>query len=162
MTVIARLGDGVSRPRADADLAAISPQLPPMADPKLAAERKLGYFAMREGHPEVRGLAPFVWVAMSVVGLVLLIACFNVAALLFARAAERRREIGIRTALGASRARIVRQLVTEGLVLAAVSGAAALYSPPGAAAFWKRSACRRPFRSGSTCRWICASCSSRS
>lgn len=126
LTVIARMGDGVSRPRADADLSAISPQLPPMADAKLAADRKLGYFAMRDGHPEVRGLAPFVWVAMGVVGLVLLLACFNVAALLFARAAERRREIGIRIALGASRARIVRQLVTEGLVLAAMSGAAAL------------------------------------
>lgn len=126
LTVIGRMADGVSRPRAETDLSAISPQLPPMADAKLAADRKLGYFAMREGHPEVRGLAPFVWVAMGVVGLVLMIACFNVAALLFARAAERRREIGIRTALGASRVRIVRQLVTEGLVLAALSGAAAL------------------------------------
>ena len=126
LTVIGRMADGVSRPRAEADLAAISLALPPMLDAKLAADRKLGYFAMREGHPEVRGLAPFVWVAMGVVGLVLLIACFNVAALLFARAAERRRELGIRTALGASRARIIRQLVTEGLVLAAMSGAAAL------------------------------------
>lgn len=126
LTVIGQLRDGVTWPRAAADLAAISPRLPPMGDPTLAANRKLGYFAMREGHPEVRGLAPFVWVAMGVVGLVLLIACFNVAALLFARAAERRREIGIRTALGASRGRIVRQLVTEGLVVAAMSGAAAL------------------------------------
>ena len=126
LTVIGRMAGGVSTPRAEADLAAISLALPPMLDSKLAADRKLGYFAMREGHPEVRGLAPFVWVAMGVVGLVLLIACFNVAALLFARAAERRRELGIRTALGASRARIIRQLVTEGLVLAAMSGAAAL------------------------------------
>ena len=127
----ARLAAGSTAPQAHADLAALSAQLPPPHDPRDIRERKLGFFPMREGHPEVRGMAPFVWIAMGIVGMVLLIACFNVAGLLLARAAERQREIGIRTALGAGRLRIIRQLVTEGLVLAALSGAAAL-----AAAAW--------------------------
>jgi len=122
----ARLKEDAGVPQAQADLAALTAQLPPPIDPSDTRERKLGYFPMRDGHPEVQGMAPFVWVAMGIVGLVLLIACFNVAALLLARAAERKREIGIRTALGAGRMRIVRQLVTEGLVLAVMGGAAAL------------------------------------
>jgi predicted permease len=84
-------------------------------------------FRMFDGrNSEMRGIAYGAAVGMAIIGLVLLLACFNVANLLLARAVERERDMGIRAALGAKPGRLIRLVVTEGFLIAIMSGALAL------------------------------------
>ena len=125
-----RLRPGATLAQAQAELQAFAARRGEMY-PGTNEQRSLTFVPVTDGNPEVHRVARLAWIPLAVVGVVLLLACFNVAGLLLARTAERQRELGVRTALGASRARVLRQLVTEGALLASLSGAAALV-----AAFW--------------------------
>ena len=94
--------------------------------PDTHKDRGARFRLFAERNSELRGVAMGAAIGMGVIGLVLLIACFNVANLLLARAVERERDIGIRAAMGAKPARLVRLVVTEGFVIATLSGMVAL------------------------------------
>ncbi len=87
---------------------------------------RAGYWPVGAVNGERRGVATAGAIGMGIIGLVLLLACFNVANLLLARAVERERDMGIRTALGAKPSRLMRLVVTEGFLIAALSGVVAL------------------------------------
>ena len=114
LTGIARLKDGISVEKANAEMKAIAAQLE-----KQYPDSNRGQGAIVEPLSDVfvGEVRPILLVLMAGAALLLIIACVNVSSLLLVRSESRRREIAVRGALGASQARLIRQFVTEGLVL---------------------------------------------
>jgi macrolide transport system ATP-binding/permease protein len=133
MGVIGRLKPGVSMAQASAELSAIANRMNQAYPDNRASTTQAKVMGEVDGRFEDMGgvFKTAGAMAMAIVGLILLIACANVANLMLARAASRRKEIGIRLALGANRARLIRQLLTESLLLSLAGGALGLLL-----AFW--------------------------
>jgi predicted permease len=133
MNVIGRIKPGVSLDQASAELSGIAARMNDAYPNNRSSDTKARVMTEVEGRFEDMGgvFRSGGAIAMAIVGLILLIACANVANLMLARAAARRKEIGIRLALGANRARLIRQLLTESLLLAILGGGLGLLL-----AFW--------------------------
>ncbi|MBA3296212.1 MAG: ABC transporter permease [Acidobacteria bacterium] len=129
LDIMGRLAPGWTAERADAQLATISPgifqaTLPPRYNPETARNYLAFKFTATPAGTGVSGLrrtyATQLWVLLGATGLVLLITCANLANLMLARATAREREIAVRLAIGASRKRLIRQMLSESLLIAAL------------------------------------------
>ena len=123
--LVGRLKPGVSLTQARADLDTMLkgwPELNPKTHAPNPTNHRLRYDVLQDDM--IGGMRTALWVLQGAVGFVLLIACANLANLLLARAESRQREFAIRSALGAGRATILRQFLTEGILLSLIGGAA--------------------------------------
>lgn len=122
LNVVGLKKPGITQAQANADLAAIAAH----NASQFPDDVNWTAFAMPLREDMVGDIKPALFVLLGAVSLVLLIACANAANMLLARASVRRREIAVRTAMGAARSRVIRQLLTESLLLAFIGGAAGL------------------------------------
>jgi putative ABC transport system permease protein len=128
LLVLARLKDGVSLDQARSELAGITARLEQQY-PQTNTGRRAALVPL--GEQQVSLLSSFALLFQAAAGFVLLITCANLANLLLARGTGRQREVAVRTALGASRWRLVQQLLTESLLVSLLGGALALWLADG-------------------------------